>query len=71
MHRRIDLLHGQWQDPLSWDEIVDKLRSCAQHAGNWPAERVRALVADLARLEELPSVRHWIDERLVIPETPA
>ena len=67
LQRRVDLLHGQWQDPLTWDEIADKMRSCAQHAGNWSAERLDALVADVAHLEEVPNVRRWIDDRLVVP----
>jgi 2-methylcitrate dehydratase PrpD len=67
LSRRVLLVHGQWQDPFTFDETADKLRECAQLAGLWSVDRTGGLIAALKHLEQIPSMGPFVDAQLVIP----
>ncbi len=53
--RRIDWARGAAQAPMPFEEVAEKVRSCAAHAG-WPEVRVTALIEAVAGLESLEDV---------------
>jgi 2-methylcitrate dehydratase PrpD len=53
---RADFALGSAQSPMSYDDIADKTRGCAA-AANWPVEKTEALIAAIARIEEISDVR--------------
>jgi len=67
LSRRVQLVHGQWQDPFTVDDTADKLRDCAQYAGLWSTERTEGLIATLKDLDQIPSVRSLVETQLTIP----
>jgi 2-methylcitrate dehydratase PrpD len=69
LSRRVQIVHGQWQDPFSLEDTEDKLRECAQFSGIWSSARIEELVATLGNLEDVRSVRSLVETQLVIPET--
>jgi 2-methylcitrate dehydratase PrpD len=46
---------GAPENPMSWNQIADKFRGCAQ--GRIPADRAEAVIGAVARLETLGSTR--------------
>jgi hypothetical protein len=58
MHKgRADFALGSAQAPMSYDDVADKTRGCAA-AANWPAGKTEALIAAIARIEEIDDVRN-------------
>jgi 2-methylcitrate dehydratase PrpD len=53
---RADFARGSPQDPMSYEEVADKFRDCAAFAG-WPADRSRAIVETVRRLDDLADIR--------------
>ncbi len=52
---RVDYGKGSLEDPLHYDDVADKVRECARYRA-WPDDKTAALIALVARLEELESV---------------
>lgn len=55
LHSRIDYGKGSLADPMSFEEVEEKFRECAQYA-RWPREKTERVIAVTRRLETLPSV---------------
>ena len=53
---RADFAKGSPQNPMSWDEVIAKFQDCAKFA-KWPAAKADAIVATIAKLEDLADVR--------------
>ena len=53
---RADFALGSAQAPMSYDDVADKTRGCAAAAG-WPKQKTEALIAAVARIEEIGDVR--------------
>jgi 2-methylcitrate dehydratase PrpD len=53
---RADFALGSAQAPMSFDDVADKTRGCAA-AASWPMEKTEALIAAIARIEEIDNVR--------------
>ena len=53
---REDFAKGSPANPMSYAEVSAKFEDCARFA-KWPAQKVRAIVETVSRLEELPDVR--------------
>jgi 2-methylcitrate dehydratase PrpD len=53
---RADFGKGSPANPMSYDEVADKFRGCAEFA-RWPGAKTEAIVATIRRLEALESVR--------------
>jgi 2-methylcitrate dehydratase PrpD len=51
-----DFAKGSPQNPMSFDEVAAKFTDCAG-AAKWPAARIKAIIATVKRLEEVPDVR--------------
>ena len=54
LKERVDFPKGSPQDPMSFDEVADKFRECAEY-GNWPSgptEEAIALVRDLESVDD-------------------
>ena len=49
---RADFGKGSPADPMSYDEVADKFRGCAERA-RWPAKKSEAVIATVRRLESL------------------
>jgi 2-methylcitrate dehydratase PrpD len=67
LSRRVQIVHGQWQDPFSFEDTEDKLRECAQFAGLWSTARIEELIATLGNLEGIRSMRSFVETQLVVP----
>jgi 2-methylcitrate dehydratase PrpD len=66
LSRSVQLVHGQWLDPFTMEETADKLRECTQYAGLWSGERTEALIATLSNLEQIRSIRSFVQTQLVV-----
>ncbi|WP_136063971.1 MmgE/PrpD family protein [Modicisalibacter radicis] len=53
---RADFGKGSPANPMSYDEVADKFRGCAEFAG-WDSAKTESLIEAVRRLEELESVR--------------
>jgi 2-methylcitrate dehydratase PrpD len=53
---RVDYPKGSPQDPMSYDEVAEKFRECADYA-EWPADRAARIVALVREFEALADVR--------------
>lgn len=53
---RADFGKGSPQIPMSYDDVADKFRDCADFA-KWPEAKARAIVETVRRLETIPDVR--------------
>lgn len=53
---RADFGKGSPANPMSYDEVADKFRGCAEFAG-WSKEKTEALIEAVRNLENLASVR--------------
>jgi 2-methylcitrate dehydratase PrpD len=53
---RADFGKGSPANPMSYDEVADKFRGCAEFAG-WPADKSEKIVETVRALEDLKSVR--------------
>ncbi len=53
---RADFGKGSPQSPMSYDEVADKFRGCAEYA-RWPQDRAERIVNLVRKLETLTSVR--------------
>ena len=53
---RADFGKGSPANPMSYEEVADKFRGCAEFAG-WPEDRSEEVVALVKNLEDLGSVR--------------
>ncbi|MDE3197463.1 MAG: MmgE/PrpD family protein [Acidobacteriota bacterium] len=52
---RADFAKGSPANPMSFDEVAAKFTDCAG-AAKWPAEKVRAVIAAVRRLEDIPRI---------------
>ena len=52
---RVDYPKGSPQDPMTYDEVAEKFRECADYA-NWPADKAARIVALVRDFETLPDV---------------
>jgi len=52
---RADFGKGSPADPMSYDEVAEKFRGCAQQA-RWPAADTEAIIAAVRRLENLDDI---------------
>ena len=57
---RIDYGKGSLANPMTEDEVADKLRDCAGFCG-WPADKTERIVAMIDTLSELADVRQLAD----------
>lgn len=58
---RADFGKGSPAQPMSYDDVADKFRECAQYAG-WPTDDTESVISMVRDLEELPSI-----SRLTVP----
>lgn len=63
----VQIVHGQWQNPFTMQETADKLRECAQYAGLWSGERAEKLIAAIEGLDQIRSIRSFVETQLVVP----
>lgn len=52
---RAEFAKGSPSNPMSYDELADKFRGCAEFA-RWPAAKAEAVIAAVKSLETLPDV---------------
>lgn len=52
-----DFGKGSPAKPMSYEDVATKFEDCAAFA-KWPSSKAKAIVAAVARLEDLPDVRH-------------
>lgn len=53
---RTEIAKGNPADPMSYDEVAAKFTDCVSFA-KWPANKAKAIVATVRRLEEVKNVR--------------
>ena len=53
---RADFGKGSPANPMSYDEVAGKFSACCEFA-RWPVQKSRALIAAIARLETVSSIR--------------
>jgi 2-methylcitrate dehydratase PrpD len=53
---RADFGKGSPANPMSYDEVADKFRLCAEYA-NWPREKTEKIVAFVRAMEDAPEMR--------------
>jgi 2-methylcitrate dehydratase PrpD len=53
---RADFGKGSPANPMSYDEVAQKFRGCAEF-GRWPAANTTKIIETVRRLEQLPDVR--------------
>ncbi|HMG20891.1 MAG TPA: hypothetical protein VK607_06220, partial [Kofleriaceae bacterium] len=52
---RAEFAKGSPSNPMSYDEVADKFRGCAEFA-KWPAAKTEAVIAAVKTLETAPDV---------------
>ena len=52
---RAEFVKGSPANPMSYDEVADKFRGCAEFA-RWPAAKAEAVIAAVKALEAAPDV---------------
>ncbi len=52
---RADFAPGSTADPMSFDDVAEKFRGCADHAG-WPVDKSARAIAMVERLDELENI---------------
>jgi len=52
---RAEFAKGSPANPMTYDEVADKFRGCAEFA-KWPAAKTAAVIAAVKSLESLPDV---------------
>jgi 2-methylcitrate dehydratase PrpD len=52
---RAQFAKGSPSNPMSYDEVADKFRGCAEFA-KWPAQKTEAIIASVKPLENAPDV---------------
>jgi 2-methylcitrate dehydratase PrpD len=60
------LIKGDWREPFSFDEVVDKFNECVEFSNVWPVEQASAIVEAVRRLETMPAVSMLSQELLVV-----
>lgn len=55
IHGRADFGKGSPADPMSYEEVADKFRGCAEQA-RWPAAKSEAIIATVRALENLADI---------------
>ena len=53
---RADFGKGSPAYPMSYDDVAEKFEDCARFA-KWPADKAKAIVQSVRKLEEIPNVR--------------
>jgi 2-methylcitrate dehydratase PrpD len=53
---RTDFGKGSPQIPMSYEEVAEKFTDCAAYA-SWPANKTKAIVGMVRKLEEIPDLR--------------
>ncbi|HAA91034.1 MAG TPA: MmgE/PrpD family protein, partial [Rhodospirillaceae bacterium] len=53
---RADYGKGSHLDPMTYEEVADKARGCADYKG-WPKDKFDALVDGWARIDDIEDVR--------------
>jgi 2-methylcitrate dehydratase PrpD len=52
---RAEFAKGSPSNPMSYDEVADKFRGCAEFA-KWPGAKTESVIAAVKSLENLPDV---------------
>ena len=52
---RADFAPGSTADPMSFDDVAEKFRGCADHAG-WPVDKSAQAIAMVERLDDLENI---------------
>jgi 2-methylcitrate dehydratase PrpD len=52
---RAEFAKGSPANPMSYDEVADKFRGCAEFA-KWPSEKAEAIIESVKSFERLPDV---------------
>jgi 2-methylcitrate dehydratase PrpD len=52
---RAEFAKGSPANPMSYDEVADKFRGCAEFA-KWPSAKTESVIAAVKSLENLPDV---------------
>jgi 2-methylcitrate dehydratase PrpD len=55
IHGRADFGKGSPADPMSYEEVADKFRACAQWA-RWPRDKSEAIISAVRRLETIADI---------------
>jgi 2-methylcitrate dehydratase PrpD len=60
------LVKGDWREPFSFDEVVDKFNECVEFSNLWPMEQAAAIVDAVGTLETMPDVSVLARDLLVV-----
>jgi len=52
---RAEFAKGSPANPMTYDEVADKFRGCAEFA-KWPAAKTESVIASVKSLDNLPDV---------------
>ncbi len=66
--RSTQLVKGDWKDPFSFDELVEKFRGCVEFSEVWPMEQASAIVEAVSTLETMPDVSVLAQDLLVVQD---
>ncbi len=61
-------LRGSPDDPMTYGEVADKFRGCADYAGLWPPERAEEVIAAVEGFEAVEDVARFVKEMLVVED---
>jgi 2-methylcitrate dehydratase PrpD len=58
-------LKGSPDDPMTYDEVADKYRECADYAGVWTRERAEEVISAVEGFEVVQDVAQFVQDMLV------
>jgi 2-methylcitrate dehydratase PrpD len=61
-------LKGSPDDPMTYGEVADKFRECADYAGIWSPERGEEVIATVEDFEAVEDVARFVKEKLVVED---
>jgi 2-methylcitrate dehydratase PrpD len=65
LSRTVLQLQGDPDDPMSYGQVADKFRECADYAEVWPRERAEALISRVETFQAVTDVHQFIRAGLV------
>jgi 2-methylcitrate dehydratase PrpD len=59
--KRVDLVYGHPQNPMSWEDLIRKFRDCASYSAKpIPEENIDRVVEMITHLENVQDVREIV-----------